>query len=288
MADGGPRDQLVRRGGLYAERSELEAVGYRECPGRDTYCQKGTRMPLSTVRRITRMARHVPTWLGYRGYYRFLYDSGSPLARRLDDRFGFSRTSSRQTWDAQYARGAWDCLGELTEQAHTAVLAGYITSLKPSGAILDVGCGEGHLLRLLRRPPEARYVGLDISDVAITRASAAHGNPCTTFVTADASTWHPDDRFDVIVWNESLYYFAEQTRLLRRFATCLAPNGLFITSLFRGTKADAVLRRLKQQYALVDETRVSNRRGIWTCSVFAAGRPDEARDDFRSQECQRG
>ena len=77
---------------------------------------------------------------------------------------------SAQTWEAQYAAGRWDYLGELSELARFSVLAGYICHLKPGGAVLDTGCGQGVLLRRLPVSSYSRYVGIDISGSAISVA----------------------------------------------------------------------------------------------------------------------
>jgi SAM-dependent methyltransferase len=54
----------------------------------------------------------------------------------------------------------------------------------PAGqAILDIGCGSGHLLAALR---PSRGVGVDLSAPAVATARAAHGSPTLQFVQGDA------------------------------------------------------------------------------------------------------
>src|ERR1700741_4727116 len=67
---------------------------------------------------------------------------------------------SAQTWEAQYAAGKWDYLAELSELSRFSILAGYICHLKPGGAVLDTGCGQGALLRRLPSDSYSRYVGI--------------------------------------------------------------------------------------------------------------------------------
>jgi 2-polyprenyl-3-methyl-5-hydroxy-6-metoxy-1,4-benzoquinol methylase len=231
-----------------------------------------------TGRRAVWYARRVPVWLAHRAYHCFLQPRGWTLARRVDARYGFSRAPDKTAWDSQYARLAWDCLGGLKEQARQGVLAAYVESLKPDGAILDVGCGDGQLLRYLACSRHARYVGIDLSDVAIGRAKAHAAARAEAdrvmFEAADADTYVPSGEFDAIVWNESLYYFPDPRRAIGRYDAYLAPGGLYVTSLFRGVKSTMILQMLKRTYTLVDETRVTNRRGTWTCSVFT--RPGSA------------
>jgi SAM-dependent methyltransferase len=55
----------------------------------------------------------------------------------------------------------------------------------PAGqAILDIGCGSGHVLSALR---PSRGVGVDLSAPAVAAAQAAYGSPTMRFVCGDAS-----------------------------------------------------------------------------------------------------
>src|SRR5581483_3607115 len=61
-------------------------------------------------------------------------------------------------------------LPQFSEDAHHQVVAGYAHALKPNARLLDVGCGEGTLNAALRRFGYRRYLGIDISPVAIAKA----------------------------------------------------------------------------------------------------------------------
>ena len=97
---------------------------------------------------------------------------------------------SAQTWEAQYAAGKWDYLAELSELSRFSILAGYICHLKPGGAVLDTGCGQGALLRRLPSDSYSRYVGIDLSASAISVASK-HQNERSTFLAADCENYSP-------------------------------------------------------------------------------------------------
>lgn len=182
---------------------------------------------------------------------------------------------SAQSWEAQYAAGRWDFFAQLSELARFSILAGYIWHLKPGGAVLDVGCGQGVLLRRLPSSSYSRYVGVDVSASAIAVAQQQQ-NERSTFLAADCESYSPGERFDVIVFSEVLCCLRDPLRTVERYARSLNPGGLLMLSLCTAARGSAtILWRLKRAYATVDEVRVhhDSRRISWVCGVL---RPEES------------
>lgn len=73
-------------------------------------------------------------------------------------------------------------------------------------SLLDVGCGMGYMAERLRReiPGLSRVVGLDISETAIARATEMF--PDIEFVSGTLETLSIEDRFDVVVSKDVLWY----------------------------------------------------------------------------------
>jgi len=211
-----------------------------------------------------------------RFFYRFFYGRHTPGAESLgriisrweqDQRQG-DVPLGRDTWESLYRQGAWEFLSQLDEISRYSVLVGYLHYLKPRGATLDVGCGEGLLFDRLRSSGYSRYVGLDLSEVAIA-ALRSRQDETTRFLQADAETYVPDEVFDVIVFNESLYYFHDPLGVAQRYAQSLKPGGLLVVSLYQGSpRARAIRALLHRRLQLLDETRIEQAEKAWSCGVF--------------------
>lgn len=178
-----------------------------------------------------------------------------------------------KTWEAQYAAGRWDFLAQLPELARFSVLAGYIHHLKPGGAVLDTGCGQGALLGRLPSASYSRYVGIDISASAIAVAQKQQSER-GSFLVADCEEYSPVGHFDVIVFNEVLCCLRDPLRTVERYAGCLNPDGVLLVSLCTAARGSAaILRRLKRAYETLDEVDVvhNGRKITWACAALRPG-----------------
>jgi 2-polyprenyl-3-methyl-5-hydroxy-6-metoxy-1,4-benzoquinol methylase len=161
------------------------------------------------------------------------------------------------TWDREYATGEWSRLGNLDEMSRYALIAGYIRNIGPAVSVLDVGCGEGHLASWLPQNGEHRYLGIDLSDVAIQKARVRACNGAR-FEVAAASTFQTDARFDIIVFNEVLYYIDRPGQALERYGGFLTPRGLLIISMYRIPGALNIWRRVASRLEVLDSVALRN------------------------------
>jgi len=173
-------------------------------------------------------------------------------------------------WNSAYSSGEWDFLKSLDEISRYNVMAGYVPRLVTNPSILDVGCGEGVFSEHCRSFPTSRYVGIDISDEVISRLTErSKGN--AQYLAVDAEEYQPEGRFNIIVFNESLYYFRRPTESFTRYSKLVEDEGYLLVSTYSKSKrAMAILRSLKGNYAVWDETNVTNCTSgkSWYCSVF--------------------
>ena len=172
-------------------------------------------------------------------------------------------------WNQEYDSGNWDYLGTTREFARYSVIAGYCRHLKPGARVLDVGCGAGVLARWLSGASISSYFGVDLSEVAIEQARKANLG-AAQFALADASTFTPSQQFDVIVFNEMLYYLDKPEEHVRRFARALAPDGLLIVSIFYHDDGIRAWNRLKTAFDELDRVRITHAqtRFKWDVAVL--------------------
>jgi 2-polyprenyl-3-methyl-5-hydroxy-6-metoxy-1,4-benzoquinol methylase len=186
------------------------------------------------------------------------------LARATRRLLGIDR---ERRWNTQYATGMWDGLRRLDEMAHHAVLAGYSTRLKPTGALLDVGCGDG-LFHEHLNGQYGSYVGIDFEEPV--RRASAKADARTRFIAVDMHEFTTGDRFDAIVFNESLYYHRDPMACLRRYEAMLTGDGVFLISMHRTQKSDAIWEQCDARYAVMDAVTITNAKGVtWSTKVLA-------------------
>jgi SAM-dependent methyltransferase len=129
-------------------------------------------------------------------------------------------------------------------------------AVPPTARVLDVGCGQGELLRdLAARLPEARIAGADLSEQSL-RASRSQ-NPTFDLFALDISA--PDfavrqrahlATFDLVLCCEVLEHIPEDRRAARNLAALLAPGGVLVTTVPGGkmSRFDAAIGHQRHYY----------------------------------------
>jgi 2-polyprenyl-3-methyl-5-hydroxy-6-metoxy-1,4-benzoquinol methylase len=170
-------------------------------------------------------------------------------------------------WDHQYEKGKWEYLNDALEAERFQAVLTATQSYSANGSILEIGCGEGILQSRMKPDSYSRYMGIDLSEVAIQKA--AHlCNGHTSYQAADMETFTTEEKFDVVLFNESLYYAKKPLLLLQQYAGFLKPGGYLILSIYQTTDNQALLNRLSAAYAVKEEQVSTNERGSWCCQVY--------------------
>jgi SAM-dependent methyltransferase len=110
-----------------------------------------------------------------------------------------------------------------------------------AGHALSLGCGAGHLDRILRNRGFTfrSFTGVDISELAIARAREQAAEiglaPAVDYFVADLNQYEfPRRQFDFIYFFMSLHHIEALEQVLRHCQGALAPGGLLLVNEFVG------------------------------------------------------
>lgn len=131
---------------------------------------------------------------------------------------------NKKFWDLSYKRGLWNYLtseesrySEIAKQIHNYVNA----------EVLDLGCGRCILYEYIKKYI-ASYDGVDISDVVL---SIPHDEKFQVFQ-SDITMFKSEKKYDVIIFNEVLYYLKDTNAILYKYKQMLKKNGCIICSIY--------------------------------------------------------
>lgn len=188
-------------------------------------------------------------------------------------RGGRGLPKSRERWEELYQVGRWDYLDSVTELPHYMVAVGYAREFAQRPSVLDLGCGHGRLLELLRAYPLGNYLGVDISEEAVRRARA-HAPPDAHFVVGNYEEFLPASRFEVVMFSECLSYARDPAAAMRRYAGVVAPGGVMIVSMCYNWWQYPIWSSLAAGFVTLHSAAVTNEKGqTWHVRVLRQRSP---------------
>ncbi len=168
--------------------------------------------------------------------------------RRVRQSWG-SGDVKRAMWNQEFGQGHWDHLGDTPGDC----VYRFVEKYACGGDILDLGCGSGNTGNELDDSTYRAYLGVDISDVAIEKASDRSRKTGRTsknqYVQADIVDYLPEDIYCVILFRESLNYVprAKMVGMLRRYVGYLAEGGVIIVRLYDRDRYRAIQEIVKRR-----------------------------------------
>lgn len=165
------------------------------------------------------------------------------------------RRATGAEWDAALAGDKSPYLkqriGSRIRDSITIALIGHCAPAAKS--VLDVGCGGGWIGRSAEMRGLSRYVGVDISRVAIE--AAREGAPAfARFEVSPLEGFETAKRFDAVVFNEVLYYLSADAAVeqVGRYAGMLESGGIVVISMKDDPKSRAIYRMLAERHTWLE------------------------------------
>ncbi len=112
-------------------------------------------------------------------------------------------------------------------QRYQRTKAGRLSQLRPPGRLLDVGCGSGEFLALMRQC-EWHVFGVEVTSSGARLARETYGLDVFCGTLAEAS--FPDEWFDVVTFYGVLDYLPSPRATLCEVHRILAPGGIVVVS----------------------------------------------------------
>lgn len=143
-------------------------------------------------------------------------------------------SSTKQLYNRQasgWARNKPEILSDFTARPRVLELAGNLTGKH----VLDLGCGEGYVSRLIRKRNAESVIGIDISAnmIELARKAATSGNEhyyCSNVLEAEV---YKSETFDLVLAVFLFNYLTieDSGELLKRIYLTLKPGGRFIFTI---------------------------------------------------------
>ena len=152
--------------------------------------------------------------------------------RGLLKRYGPSKIKM-VLWDQEFSGSHWDFIDNTVGDCVYPHLEKYLKN----GSILDLGCGPGNTANELDASTYRTYVGVDISEAALTKATRRTRENGRTeknrFVCADFVSYVPTQQFDVILFRESMYHVptGKVKATFDHFSKYLTARGVFVVRM---------------------------------------------------------
>lgn len=165
----------------------------------------------------------------------------------------------KAVWNQEFKEGKWKYLDQTTGSGNRDIAYTLIEKYANGGKILDLGCGTGKLAGNLDPAKYERYMGVDISDVAIhhARQEAALGERGfkTSFTASDIKDYFPKSSYNAITFVESLYYIDKRSicTVLNRYANFLTENGVIIVRVYKRAKYIKLLEEIRKNFNILEE-----------------------------------
>jgi SAM-dependent methyltransferase len=183
----------------------------------------------------------------------------------------------KRLWDKDFSGDKWAFIDNTVGDC----VYPHLEKHARNGNILDLGCGPGNTANELDASVYDKYVGVDISEVALAKAAKRTQENGRTeknsFVCSDFLGYQPTQEFDIILFRESLYHvpYGQVLKILEKYSKHLKKSGVFIVRLYLGDNRPGKIKfRVKRKIDLIKrkfevlESPQYDTKGLPTVVVF--------------------
>jgi ubiquinone/menaquinone biosynthesis C-methylase UbiE len=124
----------------------------------------------------------------------------------------FSEISNKYENDSVVQKSASEILFDLLE-------------IQPKDDVLDLGCGTGHISKLIREKTKGKVIGVDPSDGMIEKAKEKFSNQDISFRVCFAEQLDYQNEFDIIFCNSAFQWFVNPAKAIKACHNSLKING---------------------------------------------------------------
>lgn len=178
----------------------------------------------------------------------------------------------KEIWEKQFDAGHWNYLGDIKQLARYSILVGFVDYFFSENCnILDLGCGNGVLLKRLKNIKFSSYTGVDLASKAIEEA-ARIVDERSNFICESIEDFQPNKKYDIIIFNESLYYLDDPIKTLFKFNNYLSSNGKIIISMWDSKERNNKLWKLiEKKFNVIDEIHLqkTKTKSAWIIKIIS-------------------
>ena len=166
-------------------------------------------------------------------------------------------------WDKEYSGDKWN----FADHTVGDCVYSHLEKHAANGSILDLGCGSGNTPNELDANAYQSYLGVDISQTCLKKASKRSQEngrvDKNKFVSADFVKYTPAQQFDVILFRESMYHvpMGQIKSLLDRYSEYLKDGGVFIVRIAiadpngkRKSRPTAMVGIIEREFPVVEKS----------------------------------
>jgi len=177
----------------------------------------------------------------------------------------------KRVWDKEYSGPKWG----FADHTVGDCVYPHLDKYAMNGNILDLGCGSGNTATEMSGSYRS-YTGVDISEEALAKAASRSKSigreKKNRFAQGDFLSFKPAEKYDVVLFRESLYHIptAKILTILDKYSKALKEGGVFIVRMYTIENGIVKARPMKMLEIIADNFDVleKSKHGERGATVF--------------------